>query len=51
MSRLTKVLFVIGTSAFLFQLGGCFQAADGGTSIFPIAWLFGTGGPLAGLGT
>lgn len=51
MSRLMKVLFVLGTSAVLFQFAGCFQASSGGTSIFPIGQLFGTGGLFAGLGT
>lgn len=42
MSRLAKVMFMLGTSAFLFQLGGCFAKAanDGGVSVFPIGWLY-----------
>lgn len=40
MSRLVKALMILGTSGFLFQLGGCFQESTGGTSIFPIGWLY-----------
>jgi hypothetical protein len=52
MSRLMKVLFILGTSVFLFQFAGCFQKAaiDGGISVFPLPQLFGTGG-LIPLGT
>ncbi len=41
MARLMKVLFVLGSSAFLLQLGGCFAKSDGGMSVFPIAYLSG----------
>jgi len=35
-----KALIVLGSSAWLLQFTGCFQASDGGTSVFPIGWLY-----------